>query len=115
MENHEKVTKEVKKTFLELEKYADAAKDRLRGILFGLSKEEMIDRINELHLSDKSLNFLCEGIALETEDYEICAAVQEIKKKLLELEIRQATYSPISYYHTNHQHPALYLHLATPI
>jgi len=42
---------------------------------------DMVRRINELHLSDKSLIFLCEGIALEHEDYEICMAVEEIKKQ----------------------------------
>lgn len=103
----------MKQAFRELENYADVAKEKLRVILRGLSKEDMIAQINELHLSDKSLNFLCEGIALETEDYEICAAVQEIKKELQALEIRQAAFSPVSYYHTNLQPPALYLHLAS--
>jgi hypothetical protein len=70
---------EVKKSLRELEKYAAATKDKLRILLRSLSKEDMIVKINELNLSDKSLNFLCEGIALETEDYEICAAVQAIK------------------------------------
>ena len=113
MENNTRITNDVKQAFLELEKYADAAKDRLRHILRGLSKKDMIAEINELHLSDKSLNFLCEGIALETEDYEICAAVQEIKKELRALEIRQATYTPITYYRTNYVLPAPYLHLAS--
>ena len=113
MEKYEKITTEMQQTFLELEKYADTAKDRIRGILRGLSIEDMIGRINELHLSDKSLNFLCEGIALETEDFEICAAVQQIKKELQALEIRQAAYSPISYYLTSHEHATPYLHLAS--
>lgn len=65
----------------ELEKYADGAKDILRDLLNGLSKEDMLQEIKNLQLSDKSLNFLCEGIALETEDYEICAAVVAIKKE----------------------------------
>src|SRR4051812_10759572 len=73
--------KEVKKTLVELEKYAAVAKEKLRYHLSGLPPEEMISKIKELNLSDKSLNFLCEGIALETEDYEICAAVQTIKKE----------------------------------
>ncbi len=77
----EEAKKEVKKTMLELEKYADAAKEKLRLHLSGLPPEEMIAKIKELNLSDKSLNFLCEGIALETEDYEICAAVEAIKKE----------------------------------
>jgi hypothetical protein len=79
MENEEEA-KELKQSLRELEKYAAATKDKLRILLRQLSKEEMIVKINELNLSDKSLNFLCEGIALETEDYEICAAVQAIKK-----------------------------------
>ncbi len=72
-----------KKPFLELERHAKAANERLRVFLMGLSKTDMIDRINQLELSDKSLNFLCEGIALEKEDYEICTAVEEIKKHRL--------------------------------
>lgn len=103
----------MKQAFRELENYADVAKEKLRVILRGLSKEDMIAQINELNLSDKSLNFLCEGIALETEDYEICAAVQEIKRELQALEIRQAAFSPASYYHTNLQHTTPYLHLAS--
>lgn len=113
MKKHEQITKEVKGAFLELEKYADSAVERLSVILRGLSKENMIAAIIELHLSDKSLNFLCLGIALKADDHEICAAVQEIKKKLEALEIRQATNSPISYYRTNHELPSLYLHLAS--
>ena len=81
MENHEKITKKVKQTFVELEKYTGYAKVHLRILLKDLPKEEMIARINKLNLSDKSLNFLCEGIALETEDYEICDAVQSIQKE----------------------------------
>jgi hypothetical protein len=71
----------IKQSLLELERYADNAKEKLRQRLRGLSKEEMIVQINALNLSDKSLNFLCEVIALETEDYEICIAVQEIQSK----------------------------------
>jgi len=81
MEQHENIKKEIKQTFVELEKYAAYAKERLTLLLRNLSPEDMIAKINELNLSDKSLNFLCEGIALETEDYEICAAVESIKKE----------------------------------
>jgi len=70
-----------KKPFLELEKHANVANERLRVFLMGLSQPDMIARINQLELSDKSLNFLCEGIALEKEDYEICMAVEVIKKE----------------------------------
>ena len=113
MEKHQKIANDVKQTFLELENYADLAKDKIRIILRGLSKEEMIEQINDLHLSEKSLNFLCEGIALETEDYEICAAIQQIKNDLQELEISQATYAPVIYYHNHFQQTVPYLHLAS--
>jgi len=113
MEKHQKIANDVKQTFLELENNAKIAKDKIRIILRGLSKEDMIDQINELHLSEKSLNFLCEGIALESEDDEICAAVQQIKNDLQELEISQATYAPVIYYHNHFQQPATYLHLAS--
>jgi predicted ATPase len=73
--------KQVKQPFLELEKHARSANERLRFFLMGLSRADMKIRINQLQLSDKSLNFLCEGIALEKEDYEICVAVEEIKKQ----------------------------------
>src|ERR1700721_27003 len=81
MEDHEKITSEIKNTFLELEKHATVANEKLRVFLKDLPPTEMIDRINQLNLSDKSLNFLCEGIALKTEDYEICTAVEHIKKE----------------------------------
>ena len=55
--------------------------EKLRVFLMGLSNEDMLTRIRQLNLSDKSLNFLCQGIALENEDYEICAAVEIIKKE----------------------------------
>jgi hypothetical protein len=80
MEDHEKITKQIKQTFLELEKHSTVANEKLRVFLKDLPPTEMIDRINQLNLSDKSLNFLCEGIALEAEDYEICMAVAQIKK-----------------------------------
>jgi len=70
----------VKHPLLELEKNAKIANERLRIFLKDLPQPEMIERINQLELTDKSLNFLCEGIALEKEDYEICMAVEEIKK-----------------------------------
>ena len=72
--------KEVKKIILEIEKYTNVAREILRIHLRGLSKEAMIVKINELNLTDKSLIFLCEVIALETEDYEICTAVTAIRK-----------------------------------
>jgi len=81
MEDDGKITKDVKRSLVELEKYAAYAKVHLRILLKDLPKGEMIARINKLNLSDKSLNFLCEGIALETEDFEICDAVQSIQKK----------------------------------
>lgn len=81
MEKHEKVTKKVTHTFNELESYTEAAKKRLIIHLKDLPKNEMISRINELHLSDRNLNYLCFGIALEIEEYEICAAVQAIQKE----------------------------------
>jgi len=112
MEKNEKIEKDTKQALRELEYYADVAKEKLRVILRGLSKADMIAQINELHLSDRSLNFLCEGIALETEDYEICAAIQQIKKDQEALEIKQASFSPASYYHT-HQPPAPFSHLAS--
>jgi hypothetical protein len=70
-----------RKPFFELEKNAKEVNERLRVFLMDLSPPEMIARINQLELSDKSLNFLCEGIALEKEDYEICMAVEIIKKE----------------------------------
>ena len=73
--------KAIKHPFLELEKHAKDANEKLRIYLMGLSQADMITRINQLKLSDKSLNFLCEGIALEHEDYEICIAVEAIKRK----------------------------------
>jgi hypothetical protein len=80
MENDSKITKEIKNTLLELGKHSAVANEKLRIFLKDLPQQEMIDRINQLNLSDKSLNFLCEGIALEQEDYEICMAVEAIKK-----------------------------------
>ena len=81
MENGKKINIEVQQTLVELENYAEVAKESLRVFLRGLPKDEMVTKIKELDLSDKSLNFLCAGIALETEDYEICSAVEEIKKE----------------------------------
>ena len=72
---------ETKKPFFELEKHAKDANERLRVFLMGLSQPEMVARIKQLELSDRSLNFLCEGIALEKEDYEICMAVEAIKRE----------------------------------
>ena len=80
MENSEDVSS-LKQTFLELQKHAKDANEKLRVYLNGLSLPDMKTKIIALNLSDKSLNFLCEGIALEHEDYEICAAVEQIKKE----------------------------------
>ena len=80
MEDSEEIIK-IKTTFRELEMCTKKANERLRVFLNGLSKEEMIAKIRGLNFSDKSLNFLCEGIALEHEDYEICIAVEAIKKE----------------------------------
>ena len=71
--------------FIELERHAKDVNEKLRVYLMGLSQEDMIRRIKQLKLSDKSLNFLCEGIALEKEDYEICIAVEAIKKLRLSI------------------------------
>jgi len=81
MEDKERVINEIKTTFRELEMCTKTANERLRVFLKGLSVEEMILKIRGLNFSDKSLNFLCEGIALEHEDYEICIAVEEVKKE----------------------------------
>ncbi len=70
-----------RKLFFELEKHAKKANELLRVYLKDLNPTDMVARINQLELTDRSLNFLCEGIALEYEDYEICAAVEAIKKK----------------------------------
>ena len=79
MENSGKMQKEHKRSAIELEHYASYAKERLLLLLKNLPQKEMIAKINELDLSDRSLEFLGTGIALETEDYEICAAVAIIK------------------------------------
>ena len=100
MENQERITSEVTGCFYELEKSAKAAKVQLRKILKGLSKVQMISEINRLQLSDQCLNILCEEQVMDTLDYEICIAAQEIKKNLLALEERQASYSPTLYYYS---------------
>ena len=81
MEDDEQIIGDIKTTFRDLETSTKAANERLRVFLNGLSVEEMILKIRGLNFSDKSLNFLCEGIALEHEDYEICMAVEAIKKE----------------------------------
>ena len=78
---HTEKTESLKASFLDLEKNAKVVNERLRVFLMGLDPAEMLNRIRQLNLSDKSLNFLCEGIALETEDYEICIAVEKLKKE----------------------------------
>ncbi len=80
MEDNERLINDIKKTFRELENCTKTANERLRIFLKGLSIKEMVVKIKELNFSDKSLNFLCEGIALEHEDYEICIAVEEVKE-----------------------------------
>ena len=70
----------LKQSFLELERHAKAANDGLKAILKGLPKEDMIKRIKQLRLSDKSLNFLAQGIILENGDGEIVYAIEEFKK-----------------------------------
>ena len=69
-----------KRTFLELERHAKAANERIRHILKGLAVEEMAERIKQLRLSDKALNFLSKGIVLEDEDEDICMVVEEIRR-----------------------------------
>ena len=64
---------------VELGDHTSEANEKLRLFLRKLPKEEMIARINDLDLSDSSLEYLCAGVALEHEDYEICAAVQAIQ------------------------------------
>ena len=66
---------------MELEKYAAEAKKSLRLRLVGLTKAQMVTKIKGMLLSDRSLNFLCYEIALPTEDYEICMAVQVIQQE----------------------------------
>jgi len=73
--------KKIRKTFKELEMCTRSANESLRNYLVGSSAAEMLAKIRGLDLSDRSLNFLCEGIALEHEDYEICAAVEKIKSE----------------------------------
>ena len=70
-----------RKPFFELEKHAKKANELLRVYLKDLNPTDMIAKINQLELTDRSLNFLCEGIALQHEDYEICTAVEAIKKE----------------------------------
>ena len=81
MEDPVKPEESVIQSLQELEEYAKVAQNRLRVLLRQLPKEEKIARIKSLNLTDRSLDFLCVGIALETEDYEICSAVEEIKKE----------------------------------
>ncbi len=80
-EDPEEIIKQVRATFRELEVCTKTANERLRIFLNGLSVDEMVLKMRGLNFSDKSLNFLCEGIALEHEDYEICIAVEIIKKE----------------------------------
>ena len=73
--------RDIKLPLLELERHAKITNENLRLFLMNLNQPDMIARINQLDLSDRSLDFLCEGIALEKEDYEICMAVEAIKKQ----------------------------------
>jgi hypothetical protein len=77
----ENIADDIKDCFLELERHSKIVNEKLRIYLNGLSGKEMKDRIIQMNFSDKSLAFLCEGIALEHEDYEICMAVEEIKRE----------------------------------
>ena len=81
MDDSEEIIQKRRKNRRELERYTKTANERLRIFLNGLSIGEMKTKIKDLNFSDKSLNFLCEVIALEHEDYEICIAVEEIKKE----------------------------------
>ena len=110
MENLERITLEVKDSFCELERFANAAKDQLRKILKGHSKARMIAEINKLQLSDRCINLLCEGQVFDAQDYEICLAVREIKKELIALEINQASYSPTLYYYSKDECRTSYLY-----
>jgi hypothetical protein len=75
------IGEDIRDSFLELERHSKVVNEKLRIYLNGLSRKDMKDRIIQMNLSDKSLNFLCEGIALEHEDYEICVVVEEIKRE----------------------------------
>ena len=81
MENPNKIKKEAHKGYTELEHYPLHAKERIVRLLRGLPKDEMIMRINQLELSERSLDYLCFDIALQNEDYEICAAIINIKSR----------------------------------
>jgi hypothetical protein len=79
MEYPNNIKKEAPGNFTELEYYLPHEKEKVIGLLRGLPREEMITRIKQLELSETSLDYLCFHIALESEDYEICAAVINIK------------------------------------
>ena len=81
MDKQERINKKRPLVDVELEDYANYAKERLIIVLRGLSRDQMIDKINMLNLSDRSLDYLCNEIAMEHEDYEICAAVATIKMR----------------------------------
>lgn len=81
MEEDEKIFGSIKTMFPDLEMSTRSANERLRLFLKGLSVDEMILKMRGLNFSARSLNFLCECIALEHEDYEICMAVEAIKKE----------------------------------
>lgn len=68
-------------TNVELGDHTSEANEKLRLFLRKLPKGEMIARINDLNLTDDSLEYLSMGVALEHEDYEICAAVQAIQQR----------------------------------
>jgi len=81
MKNAEKISDGIMQAFSELEKHAKVVNENLRVYLKGLHKKDLKARIMQMNLSDKNLNFLCEGVALEHGDYEICIAVEEIQKE----------------------------------
>lgn len=71
-ENDLNLLKEIIRQLAELDR---VVKSKLRLFLKGKTKEEIKDVLRELDTA--SLNMLCE-MSLPEEDYEICAAVQEV-------------------------------------
>jgi hypothetical protein len=73
--DHEKDLNLLKQIIRQLAELDKVVKSKLRLFLKGKSKEEIKDVLREL--DESSLNLLCE-MSLPEEDYEICAAVQEV-------------------------------------
>ena len=65
------------KAISELLESAEIVKKKVKDYYLGLSKEERIERMREL--DDSTILWICEGLALEMEAYEICADAQIIK------------------------------------